>query len=475
MTRHVLIFLALLLPSPAFAQPTVTRGGALKKRQYQTYAAMTLYVDSTGSDSGACTSSGTGACATIQGALSKVPSRIRHAVTINVAAGTYTENVRITGLTFDQINGVIGTLTIQSDWTQSAPTTGSVTGTVTSYTAGSGGVPPTWTDSGQGWTVNDLKGRYFRMTSGSFSGQVRAVITANTATTVTMTANMAALSGTYEIVVPAATINGTVEVMNVTGSGSGAAGPVILGPLNITSTSTAGTVQIKSVYGPFSPAFLRQLRVFNTAASGMGVALIDAKATTSSRGNYIETSGANSTALSLARNSRWLDSGGYTRSRGTSGSICGAAYVANSVLSGTTSVSFFPTYEASDGCAQPVVSIVSSVEGRASGVDVGPFVVRGSASNTGINVGVLTATSSYYGSGGIFQLAPGAPPPRIEGASIGFQVGRGGRIELNGSTPTFTGVTNELSLDGTVYPFSFLTGLSSPQVISNSYGSTIIR
>jgi hypothetical protein len=49
-----------------------------------------------------------------------------------------------------------------------------------------------------------------------------------------------------------------------------------------------------------------------------------------------------------------------------------------------------------------------------------------------------------------------------------------GQVNLNSITPTFTGVTNELSLDGVPYTYSFLNGLT-PGVISNSYGSTIIK
>lgn len=85
MTRTLALFLA-LLSTLAAAQPQVTRGGALKKRAYQTYAAVTLYVDPTGSDANSCTSSGTGACATLNGAYAKFPRFIRHNITVNVVA-----------------------------------------------------------------------------------------------------------------------------------------------------------------------------------------------------------------------------------------------------------------------------------------------------------------------------------------------------------------------------------------------------
>lgn len=75
--RSFLLLLVLWALS-VFAQPTITRGGGLKKRAYQTYGAMTLYVDPSGSDSNAYTSSGTDACATLHGAMGKVPRFVRH-------------------------------------------------------------------------------------------------------------------------------------------------------------------------------------------------------------------------------------------------------------------------------------------------------------------------------------------------------------------------------------------------------------
>jgi len=62
----------------------------------ETTAALTLYVDTAGSDSNACTASGASACLTVQGALGKIPKRIKHPVTINIASGTF-DGFRIEG------------------------------------------------------------------------------------------------------------------------------------------------------------------------------------------------------------------------------------------------------------------------------------------------------------------------------------------------------------------------------------------
>lgn len=76
MTRLLALSLLLSLGVAEAQDPVLVRGGALKRRAYQTYAPVTLYVDPTGSDSNPCTSSGTAACLTTTGALMKLPRNI---------------------------------------------------------------------------------------------------------------------------------------------------------------------------------------------------------------------------------------------------------------------------------------------------------------------------------------------------------------------------------------------------------------
>ncbi len=66
-----------------------------------TGSSTTLYVDGAlGADANACTASGASACLTLQGAIDKIPLFLSGPVTINVAAGTYTENPTIGGRDF---------------------------------------------------------------------------------------------------------------------------------------------------------------------------------------------------------------------------------------------------------------------------------------------------------------------------------------------------------------------------------------
>lgn len=466
----LLAWAVVLAACASFAQPTVTRGGALKKRAYQTYGAMTLYVDPAGSDSNACTASGTSACATLTGALGKLPRNINHAVTINIAAGTYVENPTIGPFTFGATGGTPGTLSIQGDWTQYTPPTGTTTGTVTSYTAGTNGTPPTWTDSGQSWTPSSLKGVFFRMTSGAFSGQVRAVITDNTATSVTMTANMTGLSGNYELVVPAATINGTVTISTIEGIGS-AAGPLSLNYLNITGAAAGGTLQIADtrIRGPgaSSGVFLRQLRVFNSMAGGLTCAIRNAAVTFSSSGAYLEQTAVTGAGVALSAQEGTVTFYGYARSLGG-----GRAISLRSSSLQASATGFFATAEAA---ASSLEVILAYGELGPSALFVGNLVVRGGAGTTGIRLGTSPSSSAFGHSAVLVQYnAVAAQNIRVETALVGLRVDKGSRVDLAGVAPVFSGVTDELSVDGTAYTYSFLSGLS-PGVIIGPYGSAIYK
>jgi hypothetical protein len=100
---HVLSFLACLAllgdahaagitssPTPVKGVPVVTPISTTST------AAVALYVDGAlGNDGNACIASGASACLTIQGAIDKIPLFGSGTTTINIAAGTYTENPKI--------------------------------------------------------------------------------------------------------------------------------------------------------------------------------------------------------------------------------------------------------------------------------------------------------------------------------------------------------------------------------------------
>ena len=180
-----------------------------------TVAALTLYVDPLGNDSNAGTAPGASACLTIRGALAKVPKRIRHAVTINVAAGTY-DGFNVQGFTIElpEENSRAVYLDIVGTMQAATLATGTSSGTATAGTAGSGTTYGTLTDSGQAWTVNDLVGKYVETT---VSGLTRAFpIASNTATVITIVGTWSSPAGlAYTIKSHASTVNTMVPTVEI--------------------------------------------------------------------------------------------------------------------------------------------------------------------------------------------------------------------------------------------------------------------
>lgn len=199
------------LPSRAFTSPNlsiylVTDGG------YQTgLVADTYFVDPTGSDSNACTSSGAAACATLTGITSRLPRFIRNTITINVAAGTYTDAPIFDG-TFENAGNID---IVGPTLTGFTVATGSNSG---SWTAVNNVQPATFTDSTQTWTTDNLKGALLVFTNGTSSGGILPII-GNTATVITTGASIGgagpSVGNTYQIRIPAASFT------NSTASGFG--------------------------------------------------------------------------------------------------------------------------------------------------------------------------------------------------------------------------------------------------------------
>jgi hypothetical protein len=185
--------LALLALLPALAlgqgfQPTAP-SDVLRTSTLYTTAALSLYVDSTGSDANACTSTGTAACLTLQGALDKVPKNIRHPVVVTLAAGTFA-GAKVEGFNISHAAATTGaSLTIQGTLVTATLGAGNASGTATGGTRGGEVATPavhsTLVDSGNAWTVNALRGYFIELTGGPGSGASSSIkaIESNTATT----------------------------------------------------------------------------------------------------------------------------------------------------------------------------------------------------------------------------------------------------------------------------------------------------
>lgn len=146
-------------------------------------SAVALFVDGTnGSDSNTCTSSGTGACKTIQAALDKVPAFYSGSsgITIDVAAGTYAESPKVAGVVLRNRSPgtavtIRGTRTAVNDNGGAGFAVSAVTNTD----------PDTGVDNGTrritvspdpGWTVDAYKGMWVEGMSGTSSGNVLMIV-----------------------------------------------------------------------------------------------------------------------------------------------------------------------------------------------------------------------------------------------------------------------------------------------------------
>lgn len=169
---------------------------------------LTYYVRAGGDDSASGLRAGE-ALASIQEAIDRLPDTIVHDVLIDVGEGTFnafclqSKNMLSPGLTGLTVRGVLGNPTL---------TTGTVSGTATA------GDKLTLTDSGQSWTVNELRGMLLLV-----DGEHR-VIRENTATKITVVPSgfSANTNGkTYEIVEQKTKIEGAAAGWDGNSYGSG--------------------------------------------------------------------------------------------------------------------------------------------------------------------------------------------------------------------------------------------------------------
>jgi len=150
----------------------------------QSFAALTLYVDPNGTDDSTHGfGSGADAFKTINYALGQVPPLYGGNVTINIAAGTYTENVEVRG---KQPSGpytlsLIGTLTSVLDTTMTSGVQGTLQGSTQAEV----------TKAGAGWTTNAYKYMLCKFTSGTNNGLYR-IIEKNDAAKITLVGHILA-------------------------------------------------------------------------------------------------------------------------------------------------------------------------------------------------------------------------------------------------------------------------------------------
>lgn len=438
-----------------------------------TTAAMTLYVDQDGgSDSNACTGGDGGVCLTINGAINKVPKRVRHNVTVNVAAGTYAENATInhfgleTGVTFT----LAGTLTMFT------PATGTAAGTLTGAAGvASGGYVQRVTDSGQSWTVDNLKGRFFTVAGTS------RVIVSNTATTLDVVCPTAFGAGNAYTINDPATAVTTLLVQGNQGSAAtiAASNLTLSTPISVRATDlllnhqltncrvTPGTAGISSAKATLTRtyvqstssalscttgslcAFVESYAVSSGVSIGMGAAVLAGGATLNSASNnsVFENTAISGNVFVVTPNVQQTSFAG-TRGR----FVCPAGSTGTGIL--------------------PTVGAVAGYE-----VVAGPTRFQNQFSATAFALEVENCAVGFKGYGDVWisNTSNNATAWYFNNVTTAFDLGYGARAILGtGSTFTFTGVTNQFRLDGTVFTLANLDA-ANPKLLSTPYFTLLAR
>jgi hypothetical protein len=130
--------------------------------------------------------------ATIQAAIDALPKLMQHNTAINVSAGSYS-GFNVSG--FVNNSFLPSGFKINGSRAAFVPATGSGSGTATS------GTNRTITLTGAGWTVDDFVGKYLRITAGTGAGLI-LIIAKNTTDTITVAAKASpVLDGTSQFVI----------------------------------------------------------------------------------------------------------------------------------------------------------------------------------------------------------------------------------------------------------------------------------
>ena len=493
MKKVLAIYTALLGLCALAQQPAgvVSRGDLLKRRAYETFNALTLYVDTTGNDANACTASGTNACLTIQGALNKVPRHIHHPVTITVGAGTF-GCAYISDFSFwEPASASAGAyLLLQGTLANATLATGTATGTSTAATAPSFS-PMTFgtiTDTTQTWTVNDLRGRFVVV------GTNIIPIASNTATTITYVGITSLGTGAgiaYTIQDPSTILSGTacnIPASGVTAQATGASAAMLV-------LSNAGGNSYQS--GTFT---IRRMQFTN--ATGRGIAIIDQGATqiqevkfatVAGTPIFMDVAGAPGSRLRVVNSSFNIPSGlsGILNTNTSPGS--NVLFVTNVAMfgDGFSGLNLFVRYAniagtsiALSSAGNVPLSMAGLTEGYvlynkfdcgSNATSVGIRVIENQTSTNGWVPAQVTMSVVDISNCGTGVLDNGAIDftglVSGSGNTTALSIVRGGKMEIR-STTTITGTT-EISLDGTAYTLADLRALSPKQITDVTTLSTI--
>lgn len=499
MTR--LPFVLLILATTASAQLTV----AVQRNEYQTSAladggSVRMFVDPLGNDNNTCKAAFTdggvnGPCRQFQAAVNKVPPNVRHGVVFHAAAGTY-NGFYIANFSFNPgYQTTTGGIYVSGAYsTVTGLASGSATGTATGGSAGSGSTFGTLQDTTQTWTVNNLRGFFVFINSGTGALQ-RRVISSNTGDTITIVGSWTAPTGTsvYTIQKPSVIISTAVPFppSGLFASSANMGGIVILGNKGFEYRS--GAITIEGVeYTATAGSLISQ-------ADNSGFAMNFVRATGGG------TSTLYSNSLNLTPRVSISDSFHLGSSTTTLAPAGGASIIATRVLSQSAT----SLLQLSSASGTAVNTFITNCESLSTThgllLPAGTSFVTGSRLNcsagTGIAVlvgsnGQLTLNSSnHFGTAraevqstdistcgtGILSYGPTATAvlTSVTGtaATTGMMANWGGRIQTI-SGVTLTGSTNAVSLDNGAFVGTFADVTASTCTFAggtSTYGSKVCK
>lgn len=484
-----LVLVAALAQTPG----VIARGDLLKIRQYQTTSALNLFVDPTGSDTNACTSTGTDACLTIQGAYNKVPRHVRHAVNITAAAGSYAGAI-VSGFTCDPgaVNGGVY-INLAGTLANAVPATGTATGTASAGTAGSGIAFGTLTDGTQTWTVNNLRGMLIEITAGTGAGQIKA-ITSNTATVITIAGTWTAPTGTstYALRDSATVITSAVTVATTaTGSAGLAAGLVVMDD-TCHSTGSISFEKIRFAVAGATRAILYEAPATNftvrrsqfIAGGAQTLVVMNGGSAQFTENAFLggaaaplisASSGLGNTAylgvLSLTGN--WMQ-GGSGNSVGVFNTGTGLNANGNHLFNFTGASSTGIQASSTSVGQQNVLNTI--IDCNTGGTGIGTPTAAASSSPSNISFLLSTVSVSNCTTGLRFHfptMAASASTVTGTGNTTAIDASMGAVIRINSAT-TITGGT-EISVDGTAFTLAALRALVPKAIKDASYGSGVFE
>lgn len=433
---------------------------------------LTLYVETTGSDSG--TGSIGQPFKTPQAALDWLKGKaLLDLVTINIGIGSFPGfTINCNDLSF----GRIGKLSINGTFVSAVLTTGTASGTGTSAVVDGAVV---LTDNTQNWTVNELRGKFL------LSSGVYIPIASNTATAITLTSSSGSVT-TYSLWEHGTKIDSGSQTMFYGASGTGICRVGIYGGLvassntgveitnmQIESTGLSANQATFSCRGHSASITLTSVSFVRTSATANTLlSIAGASEVQTIRCSFIHPDTTNSTSVSMSgRSFAPLNCYFYRGATGFTTTTTAQAYLSFSIGSTFDSCTTGLTLIGSSAVLQSTgpmrfLGCTTAITMGTSSSDSGRMANNPTGIHTAFFSGCTTCLTVFRGFATLGACTG-------TGNTNGIVASLGARVQI-AATATL-GASTELSVDGATGTLATLRG-NSPKVFPltpNAYGTYI--